>query len=97
MGGSSNQAKYDYWVIRDDVGLLHNALVYRQFDAEGMLLVFQVSTACRPAVQQFFNVNRYDWSGTRLPRVSHGNFLIVEWRVREVPTCLECVVAPELK
>lgn len=95
MGGSTNQNRYDRWVVRDDTGLLHNALVYRQFDAVGDLKVFQVSTACCPAVKQYSMPSTY--VGTMPKNVNHGNFLIVEWRVREAPTCLECVVAPVLE
>jgi hypothetical protein len=94
MGGSTNQSKYDHWIVRDDVGLLHNALVYRQYDAEGRVLVFQVSTACAPSVQQYDNTAKHDWAGVRLPHVQVGDFLIVEWRVREVTSCLQCIVAP---
>lgn len=90
--------QYDRWVVRDYEGLLHAALVYRQFGGdEGDITLIQVSTACRPAVQQVTNSKNDDWSGAQLPLVPLGNSFIVEWRVRATPTCLECIVAPVLE
>lgn len=89
---SKTDSRYDRWVIRDDVGLLHNALVFRVFDDNGNIRVFQVSTACAPVVKQY-KANP-DHPSNLPPSVSHGDFLIVEWHVREAPTCLICVIAP---
>lgn len=91
-------AKRDYWIVRDETGLLHVAQLLRQYDDEDedMLLALQISTGCAPVVK------RYDLPAPHhvlrpedLPSVMHGGFVIAEWRVREEPTCLACIVVSE--
>ncbi len=94
MGGSKNTNQFDYWAVADDGGLVHNAFVMRQFDYEGVLVLFEVSTACYARVRQVHNPRRLDWCGTRLPPAMHGNFTIVAWRVRAEISCLGCLVVP---
>jgi hypothetical protein len=91
MGKDITQ-KRDYMVVRDSSGLLHAAQLYRKFDDDGALRLFQVSTACAPTVKQYTTPERY--TKAMPEQVEHGGFLIVEWRVRENPTCLTCVVTP---
>ena len=82
--------KRDRWVCRDSAGLLHNAMVARFFDTEGELYTLQVSTACQPAVRQINLAPGSGHVGQHLPQVLLERFILVEYNVREVPTCLQC-------
>ena len=85
--------RQDRWTVRDGEGLLHAALLTRLFDDEGKFRAYQVSTGCSPVVKQYAV---RQWIATDLPpETVHGNFTIVEWRVREQPSCLACLVAPD--
>lgn len=90
--------KRDRWVVRDDFGLLHNALIARYFNSNDELCTLQVATACHPRMEQIENLNTHGayWSGSVLPSVTLTNngshrFQIIEYHVREVPTCLQCI------
>lgn len=91
-------AKRDYWVVRDEGNMLHAAQVLRQYsdDDEDMLLAIQVATGCAPMVKRYeFPQPHHVLRPDDLPTVGHGGFVIVEWRVRENPTCLACIIASE--
>lgn len=91
-------AKRNYWVVRDDGGMLHVAHLLRQYsdDDEDKLLTFQVATGCAPVVKRHnLPVPYHVTQPTDMPTVMHGGFTIVEWRVREEPTCLGCIVVSE--
>ncbi len=92
-------AKRDFWVVRDHAGMLHAAQLLRQFsdDDEDTLLSIQISTGCEPVVKRYdlpvpYHVLRPD----DMPSIQHGDFAIIEWRVREDPTCLACLVVAEV-
>jgi hypothetical protein len=101
------QPKRNIWAVRDADGLVHMAQVVRFFseDVDGLITALQVSTTCHPASTMVGNPQRQPWSGQVLPRTglhdpvtSPGTpiaaklrFTIVEWNVREAPTCLSCV------
>jgi len=93
----TSRNKRDHWVCRDDMGLLHNSMVARFFDDEDKLCTLHVSTACHPKVEQFDGINQRGiyWHGSTLPAVtmthSSPRFQIVEYHVREIPTCLQCL------
>ena len=93
MGGAITE-QHDKWIVRDETGMLHRAAVHRFFWADGSLRAFHVSTACRPHITRVTNKDKQDWSGARLPLMVHETVTIVEWRVREEPTCLACIVHP---
>jgi hypothetical protein len=91
-------AKRDYWVVRDEGGMLHAAMLMRQFsdDDEDLLLGFQIATGCAPAVKRYdLPVPHHVLRPEDMPSVMHGGFHIVEWRVRENPTCLACIIVSE--
>ena len=85
--------KRDIWVVRDDAGMLHRAAVHRYFWEDRAVRAINVATACRPSVTRVSNTHRADWSGVNLPKLAHDSLVLVEWRVREEPTCLACLVA----
>lgn len=93
----SVRPKIDTWVCRDTAGLLHVAKVERYFDQYDKLVKIQACTACRPSVQSS-SVLPGDWAGTKLPPLlignNHGHWAItlIEYRVRESPTCVHCAV-----
>jgi hypothetical protein len=91
-------AKRDRWVVRDHTGLLHTAQLLRQYsdDDEDMLLAIQVATGCAPMVKRYeLPQPHHVLRPEDVPTVWHGGFTIVEWRVRENPTCLGCIVVSE--
>lgn len=92
--------KRDRWVVRDDMGLLHNAMVARYFNSDNELVTLQVATACHPAVEQYEGIDKVNtngvWSGSNLPSLTMrgpkgSRFQVVEYHVREIPTCLQCL------
>lgn len=87
-----DRSSYDRCVIRDDRGLLHNALLYRKFLLDGSLRLYQISTGCMPSPRLYIvrPEHRSAWPPVGL---WHDNVWIIEWRVREAPTCLVCVTA----
>jgi hypothetical protein len=91
-------AKRDFWVVRDESGMLHAAQLLRQYsdEDEDMLLAVQISTACAPVVKRYeLPVPHHCLRVDDIPSIHHGGFTIVTWRVREAPTCLACVVVAE--
>jgi hypothetical protein len=96
MGGSGNVTTSDFWVCRDDEGLLHNAKVTRFFDAAGRLTSIQVASACRPRVQQTPIDPSSGYHAANLPPTTLSNpwgrdrITLVEYRIREAPTCVRC-------
>jgi hypothetical protein len=93
------QPRRNTWAVRDEAGLVHTAMVVRFFDEdEGFVTMFEVSTACHPRVTRVNGTVNQHWVGCYLPRtmipavpVGHQpRFIINEWNVREVPTCLGC-------
>ena len=94
MTATRNGILADYWTVRDGEGVLHRALVRRYFDDIGRVVFFEAATGCHPVARHLSNTHRDDWAGADLPRLylsGHPEFTIVEWRVREIPTCLACV------
>ncbi len=91
--GKDLSSKRDYMVVRDQAGLLHVAQLYRKFDDDGALRLFQFSTACSPVVAQHTTPLRYT-KAMPPDNVEHNGLLITAWRVRENPTCLACLVVP---
>jgi hypothetical protein len=68
-------------------------MLYRKFDDDGALVLFQFATACSPAVTQYTMPPRY--TKAMPPDLHrHNGILVTEWRVREDPTCLACIVVP---
>jgi hypothetical protein len=102
MGGSSNETKYDFWVCRDSDGLLHNVKVGRFYNAAGQLTQVQLASACRPRVQQEIIKPADGYHAHHLPPITLGNawgkdrVTIVEYRIREAPTCVRCATAPNI-
>lgn len=87
----------DTWVCRDTDGVLHVAKVDRYFDGHNKLVQIQGCTACRPSVSSCL-APAGDWSGAKLPPLTLGNqwgkdcITLVEYRIREAPTCVRCAV-----
>lgn len=79
--------------------MLHAAQVLRQYadgGDEDILMSLQISTACAPVVKRYdLPMPHHVLSPADMPTVAHGGFVIVEWRVRENPTCLACIIASE--
>jgi hypothetical protein len=98
---TTTNVKRDRWVVRDDLGLLHNALVARFFNSDNEIVTVQVSTACCPKVMQMEGLRGNYWHGSSLPSiVLHGlgrPFQVIEYHVREVPTCLMCLGAGSIE
>ena len=89
------QSKRDCWTVRDSSGVLHAAQLCRFYKGHA-LQAFQISTACHPVVKQILNHQSLDWgSAADLPATPLGDIVIVEWRVREDPTCLACLAVAE--
>ncbi len=88
--------KYDRWIVRDDAGLLHNALVGRFYQADDTLAVLQVSTACRPKVKQMRFDGSPRWNDADLPMFALEGFMIMAWRIHEPVSCFECLAAGEI-
>jgi hypothetical protein len=99
--------KRDIWAVRDADGLVHMAQVIRFFsdNVDGLITSLNVSTACHPAATMVGNPQNLTWTGHRLPRVDFHDpvttpgtpiaaklrFTVVDWNVREAPTCLMCI------
>jgi hypothetical protein len=95
----------DIWAVRDDAGLVHTASVTRYID-DDTVTVLHVSTGCVPRVAQTRNDKGEPWIGVHLPKVliyaasestnyqdvAVPRFTIVEWNVRETPTCFGCAM-----
>jgi hypothetical protein len=95
------------WAVRDEAGLVHMAQVLRFFDeVDEHITALQVATACHPSPTLESNVRKLPWFGSqRLPHVDMHDpvtlpgtpiaaklrFTIVDWNVREIPTCLQCL------
>lgn len=88
--------KVDFWVCRDTNGVLHAAKIERFFDGHNQLVQLQGCTGCRPRVQSC-SVPQGDWHGKKLPPLSIGDsngrngITLIEYWVREAPTCVTCV------
>lgn len=91
----TTNVKRDRWVCRDDAGLLHNTMVARYFNSDDKLVTLQVSTACRPKVVQVEGLEGR-WPEDKLPSVMMDNIMILEYRVRDYVTCLQCLAVPEI-
>lgn len=89
--------KVDTWVCRDTDGVLHVAKVERYFDDHNKLVGMQGCTACRPMVSSC-TVPSGDWGGAKLPPLTLGSrwneayLTLVEFWIREAPTCVRCAV-----
>jgi hypothetical protein len=87
----------NFWVCRGVNGLLHVAKIERVFNTQGVLVHMQGCTACLPRLQSC-RVPRGDWGGKNLPQLTldagdgYSWILLIEYWVRETPTCLNCVV-----
>lgn len=93
--------KTDFWVCRDETGVLHDTQVHRTHDATGHLKFLSVKTACRPyGGTEALGVG--PWGVSNLPYVVIGNrhgkdrITIVAYRVREAPTCMRCLGTPKV-
>lgn len=84
------RTKRDRWVCRDDAGLLHMAMIMRFYDLNDALHLMQASTACDPVMHQLNVAPDSGFVGQHLPRIGMKGFILVEYNVREVPTCLQC-------
>jgi len=99
------QPRRNVWAVRDEAGLVHTAQVARFFDDDDdVITAFEVSTACHPRVTSVRGHGQPDWVGCYLPATMitdpmtspavpvgyQTRFTIVEWNVREAPTCLGC-------
>lgn len=91
----ANETTRDHWIVRDEGNVLHVAQLARTCDRDGRLLAFQIATGCAPIVKRYELPQPTYWAGSSMPTVAHGGFTIVEWHVREAPTCLACVVVSE--
>lgn len=93
--------KIDFWTCRDTDGLLHAAKIERFFDARDVLVRMQGCTACRPRVQSCA-IPSGDWHGKELPPLALGDrndrngIVLIEYWVREAPTCVTCVAMGRL-
>jgi len=89
---SKLQPRRNVWAVRDEAGLVHTAQVARFFDDDDdVITAFEVSTACHPRVMSVRGHGQSDWVGCYLPATMiTARFTIVEWNVREAPTCLGC-------
>lgn len=87
----------DTWVCRDSSGLLHVAKIQRCFSDRDALTQMQGCTACHPRVQPCM-IPLGDWHGRKLPpfsigdRDGHAGFTLIEYWIREAPTCVTCAV-----
>lgn len=88
------------WTCRDTEHVLHLAKVSRYFNDDGKLVQVDVTLACCPTTVTAIPA-KGDWHGRKLPPVVHpgssGNgrvtLTLIEYGVREAPTCVKCAVA----
>lgn len=95
------QSRVDTWVCRDTEHVLHLAKMSRYFNDGSKLIKIYTTLACYPRTISTIPA-RGDWFGRKLPPVTYpgpfndGFIMLVEYDVREAPTCVKCAVARPL-
>jgi hypothetical protein len=93
------RTQFDIWVCRDTNDLLHVVRMMRYFNSLDYLVHMNGSLACWPWVTGQRCLGG-DWRGNKLPPFTHrvpvgrgDDITLIEYWVREAPTCVRCVVS----